>query len=104
MITAEEKKNMSIESCVSDRPKYPYGLKLHFNSESFKKLDMSEAPQVGEKYMILAYAEVCDVQQEKYEGDEKSISFGLQIMDIDLKKKNNDDKNHADKLYGGGGE
>lgn len=99
-ISSEEKKEMSLPSVVSDKPKYPYGLKLHFDETSFAKLEM-EAPRVGEKFMVLAYAEVCDVHQEKYEGDVPRYSMTLQLMDVDLKKKEQEEKKSvANELYG----
>lgn len=96
MISAEEKKEMMSESI--DPPKYPYGLKIHFNEESFEKLGI-EDPKVGEKFMILAMAEVCDVHQNKYEGDVPKICMGMQIMEIELKKDGGEKKDIANELY-----
>lgn len=87
VITTEEKKDRQEHSIVCDVPKYPYGLKLHFDHESFKKLGMAEPPKVGTKMMVMAYAEVCGVDQQKYEGDVPKISMGLQIMEVELKEK-----------------
>ena len=100
MITAEEKKEASEHSIVRDEPKYPYGLKIHVDENTYEKLGLSDVPTVGEKYMIIAVAEVCDVHQAKYEGDEAKICMGLQITEMDI-KKNKEEKNAADTLYGG---
>ena len=101
-VSTEEKKEMAEHSVVRDVEKYPYGLRLHLDSNSYKKLGISEVPTVGDKVAILAYAEVCDVHQNKYEGDEKQVSIGLQITDMEIKEKENDEdkRSTADKLYG----
>lgn len=99
-VSAQEKKEMAAPSVVSDKEQYPYGLKIHLDSESYKKLGLKEAPKIGEKFMILAVAEVCDIHQEKYEGDVPEICMGMQITDMDLKKKDGEDRNIAKEIYG----
>jgi hypothetical protein len=100
-ISSEEKKEMAQPSVVSSAPKYPYGLKIHFDEDSFSKLGI-EPPKVGTKFMVLAIAEVCDVHQEKYDGDVPRVSVGMQITDIDLKSKEKEESEDiAGKLYGG---
>lgn len=100
-IEASEKKENAHPSIVADSPQYPYGLKLHFDEMTYKKLELGEVPKVGDKFMVLAYAEVCDVHQNKYEGDQPQISMGMQIMDIELKKKEMEkQRDIASELYG----
>lgn len=104
VISANEKKEMATHSVVSDVPRYPYGLKLHFDDESFAKLDLSKTPQVGEKMMILAMVEVCEVRAESYEGDGKKVSMSVQITDLEIKEKEKSEPSTsssvAQKLYG----
>jgi hypothetical protein len=104
VISAEEKKEMATHSVVSDVPKYPYGLKLHFDDESFSKLELGKTPQVGDKMMMLAMVEVCEVRAESYEGDSKKTSMSVQITDLEIKEKEQSEplapKSVAQKLYG----
>jgi len=99
-ISPEEKRDEAQPSVVSDSPRYPYGLKIHFDEKSFKKLGLSEVPKVGDKYMILAYAEVCDMHQNKKEGDEMHLSMGMQLTEVEVKKKEKESKTTEQQLYG----
>lgn len=103
LISEKEKKDMAESSVIADTPKYPYGLKLHFNEESYSKLELPDVPKVGQKFMVLAYAEVCDVSMNKNIDDRPNVNFSLQIMDVDLKEKEKkEEKSAADTLYGSG--
>ena len=99
-ITDKEKKEASVHSVLEDTPKYPYGLKLHIDEETFEKLGLADAPTTGDKFMILAVAEVSDIRQERYRGDEKKHSMGLQIMQMEV-KPHKDKKDAASTIYGG---
>ena len=99
-ITASEKKDMAYPSVVSDKPKYPWGLRVTVDGETYKKLDLKEIPQVGDKMMMLCLVEVCSVSNEKYEGDENNISVGLQITDMEIKKSEAEKKPAENMLYG----
>lgn len=99
MISDMEKKENSEHLVMSDEPKYPYGLKLYFDENSYKKLGLSEAPMVGQKFMLIANAEVCEVRQSRYEGDEVKMCMEMQIMEIDIKPKEKE-KDIANELYG----
>lgn len=98
-ISTEGKKDASEYSEVMDREQYPYGLKIHFDEKSYKKLGMDDAPEVGKKFMMMAEVEVCDVQMHKYEGDEKKISMGMQIQAIELKESESESKDIASAMY-----
>lgn len=104
MMSESEKKEMNEYSVVSDRPKYPYNLKLRIDPETYKKLEMGEPPKIGEKFMVLAQAEVCEVEMYRKEGDEKEFNIELQITDMDLKssdqKEESESKDMASKIYG----
>lgn len=99
-LSTQEKKDNAIESVVRDRPKYPWGLKISVDQDSYKKLDLKKVPQVGDKMMMLCMVEVCSVSNESYEGDEKNISIGLQITDMDMKDKPEEKKPTESMLYG----
>ena len=79
----EDKKDNCMDSVI-ERTSYYYGLKLHIDEDVYKKLELGEAPKVGDEYMVLAKAVVTDVHQDKKSDDIKSTSFALQITDMDL--------------------
>jgi hypothetical protein len=98
-ISIQEKKEESSPSVVDDKPRYPYGLKIHFDPKSFDKLGLEGAPKVGEKFMMMAMVEVCDVHQEKMADDVPEIGVGMQITSLELKESEKE-KSTEDKLYG----
>lgn len=102
VISSKEKKDMHVNSVVTDAPQYPYGLKLFIDERTYEKLELRKLPQVGEKFMIMAVAEVTHVSQTRNEGSEKSYSMELQIMGLDLKERESEEKQTpAYSLYGG---
>lgn len=101
----EMKEQAEPKSVLYDVSKYPYGLKIQLDPETVKKLGMTEAPEVGEKMMIMGYVEVCSVYAEPSKGDEKSYSVGLQITDMELKEVEEpevEEKSVEDTLYSEG--
>jgi hypothetical protein len=102
-ITSEEKKDRSQHSIVCDEPQYPYGLKLRFDPESYKKLGMSEPPKIGAKVMVMGYGKVCEVEQHEYEGDVPKTSIEIQLMGVEVKSKESEEsaekKDTANEFY-----
>lgn len=99
-IDEQEKKEQS-ESSVLDRPDYPYGLELHIDENSFEKLGMSDAPDPGQEFMVLAKATVQDVHKSKHSGGKDHINFRLQITDMELKaSEKKEEKSTESVLYG----
>lgn len=84
MEKSEKEMDCAPVSCEHD--KYPYGLRIHLDSECVKKLGISELPATGEKMMIHAYAMVCDVSEHAVEGKEPRRSIGLQICEMGVEK------------------
>jgi len=101
-LSEEEKKDMMAPSSVLDRYSYPGGLKIHLDDETYAKLNLGEAPKVGEEFVILAKAVVEDVHQNKRADDQKHISVGLQLTEMDIKKGDPETKKETEQvLYGG---
>lgn len=106
-ISTEEKKDRHEHSIVCDEPQYPYGLRINFDPDSYKKLGLSEPPKVGTKMMVMGYGKVCSVNQNEMEGDVPRTSMEIQIMAVELKAKDQmdeeseekDEKDVASKLY-----
>lgn len=82
-----------------DGPRYPYGLKLNIDEQSYRKLEFKETPQIGEKFMVVALAEVSSVYSEKAMDGVDRISIGLQITDMEVKKSEKQ-KSPEKALYG----
>lgn len=84
-LTPEMKKEDAQSSVLYDTPDYPYGLKIQLDPETYAKLGMKEAPQIGQKMMMLAMIQVCGGCEESSKGDAKGYSATLQIMQMELK-------------------
>lgn len=80
-----EKKESEVGS-VLDKPSYPYGLRIYLDPESVKKLGLRDC-QVGHKMVLEAVVEVVSVNAEMVKGDEKDVSVGLQILEMDLESE-----------------
>ena len=97
-----EKSQESMKDCAPvscEHEKYPYGLRIHLDHESMKKLGIKELPKVGDKVMVQAMAIVCDVSDHMMEGKEESRkSMGLQICEMACGSKS-DKKKASDELY-----
>lgn len=99
-LSEAEEKDHSEHSILSNQPQYPYGMKICIDPGTFKKLEMT-VPKVGQKFMVLAYAEVCEVRKIANEGDMAKYSVDLQLMEMDLKPKENENNmDRAEKIYG----
>lgn len=96
---AEQKESMPSVAKM-DKPEYPYGLRLDLGKDVLEKLDMKKLPQVGDKIMVMAMAEVCSVSEHDSEYGGKSKSVGLQITEMALGK--GESAPAEDKLYNKG--
>ena len=91
----EIKKEIGID--VDEQPKYPWGLRLHFDEESVSKLGMKELPKQGDKVMVVAFANVDEVGDiEGQRGRQRHID--LQVTDVSIEEKVSQDKLKT--LYG----
>jgi hypothetical protein len=96
LITDTETKDMVSEATLGPKQpeRYPYGMCLHVDAQTMKKLEMEALPPVGAKFMILAMAEV---KEARMDGEDKS--FALQIKEIDMKAKKKDGIDLAEDIY-----
>jgi hypothetical protein len=82
----EEAKQMSADPVMKEGPRYPYGLQIHLDEGSLKKLGIKELPKVGDVMTIKAKVSVCDVNKhESIYGSNRNL--GLQITDMELSSK-----------------
>jgi len=98
---AEQEKYAAKESTLVDAPRYPYGLCLHLEDDTLKKLGLLRLPEVGKPMMLTALVDVTSVSENEYttEGGktEKRQSCSLQITDLALTSAG--DISAAQKLY-----
>jgi len=100
VMSGHDKSESTLGASMKDEEKYPYGLKIHLDEDSFSKLDLTSTPKVGDKFMMLAMVEVSDMHKSNSMGDELKVSMGLQITDLELKSKEAEKESTASKLYG----
>lgn len=103
-ISDSEKKEQSQTSILYDTASYPYGMKLHVDPETYKKLGLSEVPDLGEKMIIIAHVEVSSLSKAPGKGDEVMVDMCLQVTDIDIKtaeiEEEEEQKDPASVMYG----
>lgn len=75
---------------------YPYGLALHLDEPTLKKLGIKDIPEVGQKLKLSAIVEVCSTNVNENKSGE-SRCLGLQITDMDLQKSKSEVR--VDKIY-----
>lgn len=66
-----------------DKSEYPPGLRLELDNDTLKKLGISELPKLGEKFLVMAKAEVASANQHKND-DGKHQYLGLQLVEMCL--------------------
>lgn len=70
---------------VAEDGAYPYGLRIHLDNESLKRLGIGEGnlPQVGQRFAIKGLAEVTVVRKEDGQM-EQGYCLDLQIQQFEL--------------------
>lgn len=94
-----KKDQKEIEAVEYEPPEYPYGLSIHLDNESVKKVGASSL-KVGDEVMIVAKATVKSMSSHESEKRAKDTSVDLQIteMAVDAEKSTAD---KAAKMFGG---
>ena len=96
----EDKKETSDCKPMCDESKYPYGLCLNLDTDTLKKLGISDLPEVGGDFKIVAKAVVKSTHQsESLEGNTYK-SLELQITDMAVKYE--DTRSDSEIMYGKG--
>lgn len=98
MSEKQAKEYMGVAPSAGDAPKYPYGLCLYLDTDTLKKLGMSEPPAVGSKMTIVANVEVVSVGMSQQRDGDKETRAELQITDMAV---DGDKPAASEKLYGG---
>lgn len=87
----------------SDAPEYPYGLRISLDSESLKKLGITDLPALDSEHKLVALVCVVGTSQHESQGsDEPHRSVELQIEQMTLKPASEEpgERTAADRMYG----
>ena len=91
-------KEESSEKIAENKPEYPWGLSIHLDNESLKKLGITELPKTETEMFLSAKVTVTAVSSNDRAGQEEpDRSITLQITEMGLESANTD---KAQKLYG----
>jgi hypothetical protein len=82
-----------------DTSEYPYGLKLHLDNDSLKKLGIEKLPEVGAVMTLTAKVEVADISSSEGQDGEVHRGVGLQITEMEL-SSSKEKKDIGEELYG----
>jgi hypothetical protein len=99
MTASEAKDAMSPSSATEAGPRYPWGLTINLDNESFDKLG-EEMYAVGDELVLLAHVTVTSCSSSQSEGDRTPRrSCALQITKMCLEEPD-DVKDYAGVLFG----
>lgn len=89
--------------CVSPREEYPWGLRLHLQTEQLEQLGIEKLPDVETEVQITARAKVTSVNSGASAHDKQiRRSVELQITDLALAAAKKPAKESKDVFYGEG--
>jgi len=98
-LTPKESK-AEVEPTEFKGPEFPFGLSVRLQEEEIQKLGMTDLPEVGSEWALLAVVKVESVRSSEQADGKKSRSIEYQITRMGFEKKTNIDQ-AANKLYGG---
>lgn len=95
---AEQKDRNSPKECVPwEGEKYPYGMRLDFNSDVMRKLDVKSLPKTGSEVTVTARAKVVSTSINDRDGkQEKRMELQIVAMEIDMEAESAEDAIFAD--------
>jgi len=82
-----------------EEEKYPYGLRIHLDSNSIENLAMKELPKVGDSIMVFGKATISGVHESESMGGKKNRSVDIQITDLALESEKSK-KSPEEVIYG----
>lgn len=96
--TESEQKDSEVCGRSAEESRYPWGLRLHLEQPELDKLSLSVMP-IGSEVTITAKAKFVSIHQSEQIDQEKDISCALQITDMDVGIKPDENK-VAERMYG----
>lgn len=100
MSLSEYDRKEMIASPVEKAEKYPHGLRLSLSSKELAKLGAGDKPQVDAMIDFKASAKVIEVRKKDMEDDRGEYCIELQIVGMELIKKEDEEKSAVDAIYG----
>jgi hypothetical protein len=100
-MTAEQAKSYA-EPSAGDGPRYPYGLCLQLDTDTLKKLGITDLPKVGSTFTLVAKVDVTSVSMHQQQDGDESMCASLQITDMELKGAQRTTDDLAASLYSKG--
>lgn len=98
---AEREEGDTLIGSKPDGPKFPFGLQLHLDDVTLKKLGIEELPPVGSEKLIIAKIR-CERISEREDAEGKDRAVDAQIIEMGLAPDNESNfKSAAKALYGG---
>ncbi len=96
----KEKPMADCAPCHIEREQYPYGLRLHLDTEQLSALGIDKLPDVGTEVTISAKGKVTSVNQGASEHNKKVFrNVGIQITDLGLDSAKPQTKKTEQVLY-----
>lgn len=80
----ESNKAVAIDAKPGDGPAYPWGLTLHLDTDTLKKLGYDAPPAVGSELTLSAKVTVTSVGVNQQQDGDKEQRAELQITDMEL--------------------
>lgn len=80
--TKKELKESTSSPSLGEQEKYPYGMRLSFNTELIPKFPELETVKIGEKVKISGIGEVMEVRKVDRQGDKNQFSVEIQIQKL----------------------
>lgn len=97
-ISSEDRQEMKTAAIAPEAPQYPYGLRLHLDTETLKKLGIENLPELGKEMSVVAIAKVCETSKSESEYG-KNKCLGLQITELAVESLS-PKKDMAEEIYG----
>jgi hypothetical protein len=94
----KEKVDTTCSPCAMPQEQYPYGLRLHLDTEQLEQLGVDKLPAVGTEVTIIAKATVNNVHESTTDGTGGKHAYrsvGVQITDLALKSSKAEKKSEA---------
>jgi hypothetical protein len=85
--TKKELKEENVISYEGDGDRYPYGLRIHFETKQLENLPYLSGRNVGDKCMVYAEATITDNRMFERQSGKKEHTVGIQIEKIDIQPK-----------------
>lgn len=99
LVNLKKEEESRLEMASKPEP-YPYGLCIHLDTDTLKKLGITDLPEVGSEFKLLAKAIVKSTHESEYLNEKENKCMDLQITDMAVKLIDN--RSDSEIMYGKG--